>query len=160
VEGISSRRMLRYYDSSKWEKCVKCQEVKFVEKRTDEGEPICPKCNRKTRDLDVATHERCAGCNQIRPVRGRTQTGNAICKRCYDRIWRKYSERKECCECHKLKLVATKREDGSPICHSCFHSKKIGKCVDCNRIKVIVAKDRCSRCYVCQWRKKFVVDPA
>lgn len=86
-----------------------------------------------------------------------SKTGQDICLNCHKMaIYRDPSTHEKCSCCKKVKPVKTHNEFGKVICFGCYQSKrkKIGKCADCKKIKIIQALGCCYGCYQSQRRAK------
>lgn len=168
------RSMKRYYDISKHEYCIKCENLKPVAKRTKDKKPICQRCS---------NHEKCSICKKLKPVKIRTKRGKTFCKVCSKK---KYSLRKNencskcgntrrvvkrddcgnaicrtclrmmnysCSRCGKSENVHKRRKTGVLICDGCFY---FGVCDCCHNEKRIVPSKSyrlCYGCYKAKWRR-------
>ena len=112
--------LLRYYDTSTYEKCSICPKVGRVAIRY-EGNPICDNCYREY----FAKRQNCQVCNRFEVLSFYKKHGKKVCNTCRGRLRSSdVTTYEECFVCHQPRSVATRNIEGFPVCYSCYNSKK------------------------------------
>ena len=129
------------YLSHHAEPCSGCGATAPVQRRLDDGKPLCRRCAEPYRKLVT-----CAACGRQRQA-GTTVDGVRLCSTCKRRDARFHEE---CSTCGRLRPVSARDHDGGAICPNCAHRARTAACFVCGRTRPIAARFEghpyCAKC--------------